>query len=69
MVGWLLTRQARVSQSRLDTGTGPADAAYYQGKIASAAFFAAEVLPRLATDRAVIEAGTFDAMSVHSSFL
>jgi hypothetical protein len=55
VVGWLLLRQAEVAHAALPTATG-SDRDFYTGKIAAARFFAREVLPRLAADRAVTEA-------------
>ncbi|HEY7013501.1 MAG TPA: acyl-CoA dehydrogenase [Streptosporangiaceae bacterium] len=64
-VGWLLARQAEVAQARLDEGGGSAaDLAFYEGKIATARFFAATVLPRLATEREITEATTLDLMEL-----
>jgi alkylation response protein AidB-like acyl-CoA dehydrogenase len=64
-VGWLLARQAEVAQARLDEGGGAAaDLAFYEGKIATARFFAATVLPRLATEREIAEATTLDLMEL-----
>src|SRR5215467_507196 len=64
IIGWLLIRQAEVATDALDAGTAepggsgprgtgpgrPGDAAFYQGKIAAAVFFAETVLPRLAAE-------------------
>ena len=47
LIGWLLARQAEVAIRALDEGPGR-DEAFYQGKIATARFFAETVLPRLA---------------------
>ncbi len=68
VVGWLLVRQAEVATAALDRGV-PAgdrrdDTAFYQGKIAAARFFAATVLPRLATEREIVEATTTDLMDL-----
>ena len=64
-VGWLLARQAEVAQARLDEGgASAADLAFYEGKIATARFFAATVLPRLATEREIAEATTLDLMEL-----
>ena len=38
--------------------------AFYEGKIAAARFFAATVLPRLATEREIAEATTLDLMEL-----
>ena len=58
LVGWLLLRQAAVAEARLTERADDlkrADAAFYQGKIASARFFVQEVLPLLAAERSVAE--------------
>ncbi|MGO0577377.1 acyl-CoA dehydrogenase [Ornithinimicrobium panacihumi] len=61
VIAWLLLRQAEVA-TRLQTSGEPGvsgagtSAAYLQGKIAAARFFAGEVLPRLGADRRTITA-------------
>lgn len=48
LLGWLLLRQAAVAGSQLaerPDGPNAPDAAFYRGKIATARFFAQEVLP------------------------
>ncbi|GAA1744548.1 acyl-CoA dehydrogenase [Nonomuraea sp. AD125B] len=52
VIGWLLLRQAEVALARLADGEDP----FYQGKVASATFFAKTVLPRLAAERRVLDA-------------
>src|SRR5580698_2728409 len=64
VIGWLLARQAEIAQARLDEGTAGADRAFYEGKIGAARFFAATVLPRLATERQLTEATTLDLMDL-----
>ncbi len=67
IIGWLLARQAEVAQARLGEAepAGPAaDRAFYEGKIAAARFFAATVLPRLATELQIAEATTLDLMDL-----
>jgi alkylation response protein AidB-like acyl-CoA dehydrogenase len=65
IVGWLLGRQAEVALGQLDRGDLPgSDAAFYEGKIAVAGFFAATVLPRLAAEREIAEATSLDAMEL-----
>jgi hypothetical protein len=68
LIGWLLARQAEIAQARLDEAAGAAgpaaDRAFYEGKIAAARFFAATVLPTLATERAIAEATTLDLMDL-----
>ncbi|MET8989814.1 acyl-CoA dehydrogenase [Nonomuraea wenchangensis] len=51
VIGWLLLRQAEVALARLADG----EDSFYQGKVASATFFAKTVLPRLAAERRILE--------------
>ena len=64
IIGWLLARQAETAQARLDEGAAGTDRAFYEGKIGAARFFAATVLPRLATERQLTEATTLDLMDL-----
>ncbi len=64
IIGWLLARQAEIAQARLDEGPAGTDRAFYEGKIGAARFFAATVLPRLATERQLAEATTLDVMDL-----
>ncbi len=65
IVGWLLGRQAEVALAKLDQGgLGTSDTAFYQGKVATAGFFAATVLPRLAAEREIAEATSLDPMEL-----
>ncbi|HEY2950608.1 MAG TPA: acyl-CoA dehydrogenase [Micromonosporaceae bacterium] len=64
LIGWLLQRQADVALRALAGKVSAADQAFYQGKVAASRFFAREVLPRLGTDRRVIEATTLDLMDL-----
>ncbi|WP_020522796.1 acyl-CoA dehydrogenase [Catelliglobosispora koreensis] len=62
VVGWLLLKRAEVALKALNTsGT---DEAFYAGVVASARFFAREVLPRLGSDRRIIELASLDAMDL-----
>ena len=56
LVGWLLLRQAEVAQRALDAGATGKDGDFYTGKVAAASFYARNVLPKLAAERAVVEA-------------
>jgi len=69
VIGWLLGRQAEVALRALDDADGLADADrdFYTGKLAVAKFFAATVLPRLESDRKIIEQTTTDLMDVPES--
>ncbi|MBW8710599.1 MAG: acyl-CoA dehydrogenase C-terminal domain-containing protein, partial [Mycobacterium sp.] len=53
LIGWRLLVQANVAQAALTGSKG--DEAFYRGKIATATFFAANMLPNLAALRGVIE--------------
>ena len=69
IVAWLLGRQAEVAGRALaSAGTlTESDRDFYAGKLAAARFFATTVLPRLESDRKVIEATTNDLMEVPES--
>ena len=64
VIGWLLLRQAEVAQVRLDAGDAGKDEAFYTGKVAAAKFFAANVLPRLTAERAMLEATDLSLMEL-----
>ena len=65
IVGWLLQRQAEVALRALGRdGLSTVDQSFYQGKVASARFFAREVLPRLASDRRIVEGTTLELMEL-----
>ena len=66
VIGWLLARHAEVAQGALDNADtlSEADRDFYAGKLAAARFFATTVLPRLETDRKIIEQTTLDLMDV-----
>jgi hypothetical protein len=64
MVAWLLARQAEVAGRALDGALTEADRDFYAGKLAAARFFTTTVLPRLASDRRIIEEATNDLMEV-----
>ena len=51
VVGYLLLKQAEVAEKALADGASTRDVPFYEGKIAAAKFFAANVLPRLASER------------------
>ncbi len=67
-IGWLLARQAQVAMAALDgedgAGLPAADRAFYQGKVATARFFATTVLPRLATEREIAQETTLELMEL-----
>ncbi|MFF9849348.1 acyl-CoA dehydrogenase [Streptomyces litmocidini] len=55
VVGYLLLKGAAVAAEKLAAGATGKDVAFYQGKIAAAKFFAANVLPGVSTERALAE--------------
>jgi alkylation response protein AidB-like acyl-CoA dehydrogenase len=63
MIGWLLLREADVALTRLAQGAGK-DEAFYRGKVAAARFFARQVLPKLAAERAIAEATDNELMDL-----
>jgi alkylation response protein AidB-like acyl-CoA dehydrogenase len=65
VIGWLLLTHAEIAQQKLaELAAGSADRDFYAGKVAAARFFAATVLPRLATERAIAEQTTLDLMDL-----
>jgi alkylation response protein AidB-like acyl-CoA dehydrogenase len=56
IVAWLLIRAAAVALDKLDGDLRDSDKAFYEGKIASAQFFARNVLPKLTAERKIAEA-------------
>ncbi|MCP9958269.1 acyl-CoA dehydrogenase [Streptomyces sudanensis] len=55
VVGYLLLRGAAVAAEKLAAGASAKDVPFYQGKIAAARFFAANVLPGVAAERLAAE--------------
>jgi soluble P-type ATPase len=55
ITAWLLLRQADIATAKIAEGAGK-DAAFYEGKIASAHFFVANYLPHITADRKIVEA-------------
>ncbi len=62
VIAWLLLHQAEIALAALDDAS--ADAAFYRGKVVAATFFAKNVLPRLAAERAIVEAVDLTIMDV-----
>ncbi|SDR04546.1 acyl-CoA dehydrogenase [Actinopolyspora saharensis] len=67
VIGWLLLRQAELGLRALDGGASDRDAAFYNGKVAVARFFAKNVLPELSARRRVIESTDNSLMEVDES--
>ncbi|MFL5335011.1 MAG: acyl-CoA dehydrogenase, partial [Geminicoccaceae bacterium] len=65
IVAWLLQRQAAVALAALTReGVSDSDKKFYEGKVAVARFFAREVLPRLGSDRKIVESTMLDLMDL-----
>ncbi len=66
VIAWLLGRQAEVALAALDDADtlAAADRDFYTGKLAATKFFATTVLPRLESDRKVIEQAANDLMEI-----
>ncbi|MCW2896779.1 MAG: acyl-CoA dehydrogenase domain protein, partial [Actinomycetia bacterium] len=66
IVAWLLARQAEVAGRALDNEDRltESDRGFYTGKLAAARFFTTTVLPRLESDRKIIEETSNDLMEV-----
>jgi len=64
-VGWLLLEQAAIAQAKsAEVAKDHPDAAFYQGKIASAVYYARNVLPSVVTRSMVIAAGDMTAIEI-----
>ncbi|GAD85361.1 acyl-CoA dehydrogenase [Nocardia asteroides] len=53
-IGWQLLQQAEIALAALDNGATGSDVAFYTGKVASAQFFARNILPELTATRAIL---------------
>ena len=63
IMGWLLLRHADMSLVKLPEAKG-ADKAFYEGKIASARYFASQVLPGLTLTRKLVESSSLQLMEL-----
>jgi len=66
IITWLLLRQADIAAEKLAAGAGK-DIDFYTGKIASAKFFVATVLPHITADRKIVEATDSTIMEIPES--
>jgi alkylation response protein AidB-like acyl-CoA dehydrogenase len=64
VIGWRLLVQAGIARAALADGATKSDEAFYRGKIATATFFAKNMLPKLTAHRRVIESIDDDIMRV-----
>ena len=61
---WLLLRQAEVALEKLAGDVSAKDKAFYEGKVAAAQFFARNVLPKIAAERAIAEGTDLSLMDL-----
>ncbi|MGA9745940.1 MAG: acyl-CoA dehydrogenase [Nocardioides sp.] len=64
---WLLLRQAEVALAKLGGEVSASDKSFYEGKIAAAQFFARNVLPKIAAERAIAETTDLSLMELDES--
>ncbi|MFT3716661.1 MAG: acyl-CoA dehydrogenase [Gordonia sp. (in: high G+C Gram-positive bacteria)] len=64
MIGWLLLRQAEVAGKALADGASGDDKSFYEGKVATATFFAKNMLPLLTAIRGTVEKVDNDLMEL-----
>ncbi len=64
IVAWLLLRSAEVALNALAGDVSTADKSFYEGKVASARWFCATVLPRVTAERKIAEHTTLDVMDL-----
>ena len=64
VVAWLLLRGAEVALTRLTGELPAAEQAFYEGKVASARWFARTVLPKLGAERVIAEQTDLAAMDL-----
>ncbi|OBI67340.1 acyl-CoA dehydrogenase [Mycobacterium sp. E796] len=64
VIGWRLLVQAGIAHAALADEPSASDKSFYQGKIATAKFFAKNMLPRLTAQRRVLESIDDDIMRV-----
>jgi alkylation response protein AidB-like acyl-CoA dehydrogenase len=55
ITGWLLIRQSEVALGALSGAVSEKDRLFYEGKLAATRFFATQVLPRLTSERLIVE--------------
>lgn len=54
LIGWQLLRQSEIALKALDEGASDKDKPFYEGKVATASFFAKNVLPELTATRTIL---------------
>src|SRR5215217_7978655 len=69
ITGWLLIRQSEVALAALSGEVSEKDRFFYEGKLAATRFFATQVLPRLSSERAIVENTDNALMEIDESAL
>jgi hypothetical protein len=64
LIGWQLLFHAEIAMRALDSGAGGKEHAFYEGKIAAAQFFAANVLPEITATRGILARTTTALMDL-----
>lgn len=64
VIGWLLLQQAEIALKALDGASDPREKDFYHGKVAAADFFVRNVLPRLSSERRILESVDLSIMDV-----
>jgi alkylation response protein AidB-like acyl-CoA dehydrogenase len=64
LIGWFLLQHAEIALDALDADPTDRDRAFYSGKVAAANFFAKNVLPRLTSERRIIEGVDLEIMDL-----
>lgn len=64
VIGWLLMKHAVIALKKLPEAPNNTEKSFYEGKVASARFFAREVLPNVALHKKVIEGGDLALMDL-----
>lgn len=64
VIGWLLLQQAEIALKALDGESDPRERQFYSGKVAAANFFVRNVLPRLSSERRILESVDLSIMDV-----
>ena len=67
ITAWLLIRQSEVALAALAGEVGEKDRLFYEGKLAATRFFTSQVLPRLASERTIVEQTDNALMEVDES--
>jgi alkylation response protein AidB-like acyl-CoA dehydrogenase len=67
LIGYLLLKQAEIAQAALAAGPAAKDVAFYEGKVAAASWFAANRLPLLSAERAILEATSTEVMDLQEA--